>query len=397
MATATVVLRRGRERSVLHRHPWIYSGSVAAVTGPAEDGAAVDVVDAAGALLAKGVLNRRASVVVRILSWDAADTVDEELWRARVRRAVAVRDELLEDDRTDALRLVHAEADGAPGLVVDRYGSWLVVQANSLAADAVLPAVVAELVELVRPTGVFERSDEEARRLEGLEPRTGPLWGPAPPAEVEIRQDGLRYLVDLGAGHKTGFYLDQRDNRRRVAGLCCGAEVLNVFSYTGAFTVAAARSGATAVTEIESSPSALDLGRRNLQLNGLDGVPVARVQGDAFVELRRLRDGARSFDGVILDPPKFAPSRSRLAGAMRGYKDVNLLGLKLVRRGGFLATFSCSAALDRELLQTVLFQAAVDARREVRVIADLGQPPDHPVLVTFPESRYLKGLLCRVD
>jgi 23S rRNA (cytosine1962-C5)-methyltransferase len=292
---------------------------------------------------------------------------------------------------------VHGEADGLPGLVVDRFADVVVVQALSLAADRALGDVVPVLETVVEPRAILHRSDDVMRTKEGLGGREPLLAGRMPDAPVRITECGLVFEVDVTAGHKTGFYLDQRDNRQSVAARCAGAHVLDGFCYTGGFSTAAAAAGACSIVQLDSSSDALVGARRHLEMNGFDRLPLEQIQGDAFAELRRMRDAARSFDVVILDPPKFAPTRSRLERALRGYKDVNLQALKLVRPGGLLASFSCSGAVDRETFQTVVFQAAVDAGREVRVLADLGQPEDHPVLLTFPESRYLKGLLCRVE
>ena len=363
----------------------------------AEDGDVIDVRSADGAWLARGVLNRRSQIAVRLLTWNQEETVDGSLWARRMRAAIDRRSSLLDRTATDAVRLVHGEADGLPGLVVDRFADVVVVQALSLAADRALGDVVPVLETVVEPRAILHRSDDVMRTKEGLGGREPLLAGRMPDAPVRITECGLVFEVDVTAGHKTGFYLDQRDNRQSVAARCAGAHVLDGFCYTGGFSTAAAAAGACSIVQLDSSSDALVGARRHLEMNGFDRLPLEQIQGDAFAELRRMRDAARSFDVVILDPPKFAPTRSRLERALRGYKDVNLQALKLVRPGGLLASFSCSGAVDRETFQTVVFQAAVDAGREVRVLADLGQPEDHPVLLTFPESRYLKGLLCRVE
>lgn len=396
MAEAIVVLGRGRERSLRLRHPWVFSGAVERILGEPADGDPVLVRSADGADLGRGVLNRQSQIMVRMLTFDPGEPLDNELWRRRVAASIERRRELPELAATDAMRLVHGEADGLPGLVVDRYGDWLALQALSLAAERALPAVLDALEAELVPSGIVNRSDDPVRAKEGLEPATGLLRGTAPDGPVTIVEDGLRFEVDLAGGQKTGCYLDQRANRALVTDIARGRAVLDAFCYTGGFSVAAAAGGAASLVQLDSSAEALAQAQRHLSLNGLDAVACEQRHGDAFVELRRLRDAARSFDLVVLDPPKFAPVRSRLAAALRGYKDINLLALKLLRPGGLLATFSCSGAVDRETFQTVVFQAAADAGREVRVIADLGQPGDHPVLLSFPESRYLKGLLCHV-
>jgi 23S rRNA (cytosine1962-C5)-methyltransferase len=392
-----VRLKTGRERSLALRHPWLFSGAVATIDDNAVDGEAVEVVAADGRWLARGVLNRQSAIVVRVLTWDQAEAVDDSLWQRRMTTAIARRRHLLDSGITDACRLVYGEADGLPGLVIDRYGEILSVQALSLAADRRLPAVVATLQHELAPRAILHRHDPVMRPKDGLDERDPVLAGIPPEGPTRIHEHGLQFDVAVADGHKTGFYLDQRDNRHVVARHCAGADVLDAFCYTGGFSVAAAAAGARSLVQLDASPDALGHARHHLELNLLSATPCQQITGDAFAELRRLRDGAHSFDVVILDPPKFAPTRKRIDAGLRGYKDINLQGLKLVRPGGLLATFSCSGAVDRETFQTVVFQAAVDAGREVRVVADLGQPEDHPVLLSFPESRYLKGLLCRVE
>ncbi len=392
----SVILKPKRERSVRNRHPWVFSGAVARVEGQAEDGDVVNVRDSVGAFLARGVINRSSQIVVRLFTF-ADEPVDDELWRRRIHEAVARRSHLVADPRTTAYRVVHAEADGLPGLVVDRYGDWLVLQLLSLAAERRRDLLVAALVELFEPHGVYNRSDEAVRRKEGLAPEAGPLWGAEPPEVLEIAEHGLSFLADVRRGHKTGFYLDQRENRRSVGQRCEGAEVLNVFSYSGGFAVTAVGGGARAVTNLDASAEALSLAEAAVARNALKPVPCHFLEGNAFHLLRRLRDQGRRFDVVVLDPPKFAPGRAQLEGALRGYKDINLLGLQLLRPGGLLATFSCSQAMSPDLLQRAVFQASADAGRDTRMIDVLGQPEDHPVLLSFPESFYLKGMICRVD
>lgn len=375
----------------------MYSGALGRVDDSADDGDVVDVHSADGGWLARGVLNRHSQIAVRLLTWNEGEAVDGALWTRRLREAIDRRRTLVTSGVTDAVRLAHGESDGLPGLVVDRFSDVVVVQALSLAADRALPEVVAALEAAVGPRAILHRSDEIMRAKEGLGGREALLAGRIPDQPVQITEHGLEFEVDVTAGHKTGFYLDQRDNRRAVATRCAGADVLDAFCYTGGFSVAAAAAGARSIVQLDSSRDALDAARRHLARNRFQDAALEQVHGDAFAELRRMRDAARAFDVVILDPPKFAPTRARLERALRGYKDVNLQALKLLRPGGLLATFSCSGAVDRETFQTVVFQAAVDAGREVRVVGDLGQPEDHPVLLTFPESRYLKGLLCRVE
>ena len=394
---AKVLLKPGREKSVGLRHPWLFSGAIERIEGEADDGEVVDVVSAAGEWLARGYLNRRSQITVRLLTWDAEEQIDRRFWQRRLERAIAGRAALAADPETTAYRLVHAESDGLPGLVVDRYGDWLAVQFLTLGIERQKETIVGLLMELIRPRGIYERSDVAVRRKEGLEPRRGLLAGEIPPSLVEVQEHGHRFSVDITRGQKTGFYLDQRENRRRVAAYAAGRELLNGFAYTGAFAVYALAAGARHVTNVESSYEALELVERNLALNGFDPDRQAeQIAGDVFAVLRHFRDAGRRFDLIILDPPRFAQTKGQVRAATRGYKDINLLALQLLRPGGFLATFSCSGQVSAELFQKVVFGASVDAGRDVQLLERLAQPPDHPVLLSFPEGAYLKGFICRV-
>jgi 23S rRNA (cytosine1962-C5)-methyltransferase len=403
--SGTVVLKRNRARPVLQRHPWIFSGAIERVEGEVADGDVVEVRDAGRNWLARGTLNRRSQIAVRLLTWRQDEAVDRAFWRRRLAQAIAARQALDDDPTTTAYRLVHAESDYLPGLVVDRYGEWVVVQFLALGVERRRDEIVAALVDLLAPRGIYERSDADVRAKEGLAQRTGLLWGEEPPELVEILENGngnedengCRFLVDVRQGHKTGFYLDQRENRARLPAFCDGAEVLDAFAYTGAFGVCAAVGGASQVTLVESSAPALDLARRHLALNDLDHRSVEYVQGDVFSVLRGYRAQGRRFDVVVLDPPKFAHSEREVKRAARAYKDVNLLAFRLLRPGGVLFTFSCSGAVSADLFQKVVFGAAVDAERDAQIIGVLAQGADHPVALTFPEGAYLKGLICRVS
>jgi 23S rRNA (cytosine1962-C5)-methyltransferase len=390
-----LVLKPGREKPVLSRHPWVFSGAIQRLDGSPDDGGVVDVLSYGGDFLARGHFNSRSQIAVRLLSWDPAEEIGRAFWRRRLERAFAGRAALQADPATTAFRLLHAEADGLPGLVVDRYGPFLAAQFLTLGVERCKEELVALLVELLRPRGVYERSDVDVREKEGLAASSGPLWGEEPPDLVEIRERGHLFLADVKRGHKTGFYLDQRENRQAVVGYCAGAELLNAFSYSGAFAVYLAAGGAGRIVNLDSSAEALELARRNMALNGLAGRDDEYVEGDVFQVLRGYRDRGRAFDLVILDPPKFAHSQAQLRSAGRGYKDINLLALKILRPGGILVTFSCSGLVSPELFQKIVFGAALDAGREVQILEKLSQAPDHPVLLSFPESEYLKGLICR--
>jgi 23S rRNA (cytosine1962-C5)-methyltransferase len=394
---STITLKPGRERSLLRHHPWVFTGAVARVEGAPAAGETVALVSHEGRLLARGAYSPRSEIAARVWTFDPDEPVDPAFFRARLARAVELRASLHSLRETTAHRIVHAESDGLPGLVVDRYADWLVCQFTSAGAERWKHVLVPELRALVPCAGIYERSDAAAREQEGLPPRTGLLHGDEPPDLIEIREGAQRFLVDVRRGQKTGFYLDQRESRALLAGHCRGAEVLNGFAYSGSFGVVALAAGAARVTNVDTSGEALELARRNVELNGLDAERLEAVEGSAFEVLRRWRDAGRTFDVVVLDPPRFVESRAGLERAARGYKDVNWLAFRLLRPGGVLFTFSCSGRLEPALFQKIVADAALDARREAAVLRRLGQAEDHPTLLSFPEGSYLKGLVCRVS
>lgn len=394
-----VILKPGREKPIANRHPWIFSGGIRALPPNAADGEIVDVRAHDGQWLAAGYLNRASQIQVRLLSWQRDEAIDDDFWRGRLAAAVARREWLAADGATTAYRLVNGESDYLPGLLVDRYDRWLVLQAGTLGIDRRKQQIARWLLDLTGCVGVVERSDHALRREEGLDEISGHLLGEAPPDRVTIRENGLGFLVDLAGGQKTGYYTDQRANRQRVAAWCRGRQLLNCFAYTGSFGVYALAAGAERVVNLDASVDALELGEENLRLNGLD--PEARTEsiaGDVFQILRDWqRAGHQRFDAIVLDPPKFAQNRRNLDSALRGYKEINLQAMRLLRPGGILATFSCSGLVSTELFQKVIFGAAVDAGRPMQILEWLQQGADHPVALTFPEGAYLKGLICRVD
>ena len=396
--TATLQLKPKREKPVQNRHPWVFSGAIRQVKGEPQPGDLVEVVAHDNEWLATGYYNPHSQIRVRLLSWEEADTVDEGWWRGRLAAALARREALALAPETTAYRLVYAESDRLPGLVVDGYGDFLVLQALTLGIERRKEMVSGLLAELLAPAGIVERSDVDVREKEGLAQEKGLLWGEAPPEELVVQEHGHRFGVDLMAGHKTGLYLDQRENRALVGQrrFLEGKEVLNVFAYSGGFAPYAAAAGARAIVNLDSSAAALAQAERNMALNGYERPDDGYVVGDAFQVLREYRDSGRQFDAIILDPPKFAHSRRDVQGATRGYKDLNWLAFRLLRPGGILATFSCSGAISADLFQKVVFGAVVDAERDAQILYQMGQAPDHPVLLTFPESAYLKGLLVRV-
>ena len=395
MSESVVVLKRGRDASLRRRHPWVFSGGIASVRGAAEAGDTVEVRAHDGRWLARGAFSPSSQIRVRIWTFDQAETVDDAFFARRIAAALAARgaDHLGE---REARRLVYSESDGLPGVIVDRYGAHLVAQFLSAGAERWRATIVERLVAATACAGVFERSDASGRRLEGLEDRTGVLAGAEPPELIEIEEDGCRLFVDVRNGHKTGFYLDQRDNRALVRARSKGADVLNAFSYTGGFGIAAALGGARAVTNIDSSGPANVLARRNAELNGIDPAGFGVEEGDAFKVLRAYRDEGRTFDLVVLDPPKFAESAAQVDRAARGYKDLNLLAFKLLRPGGLLFSFSCSGHMKPDLFQKIVADGALDAGRDAQIVGWLHQASDHPTALAFPEASYLKGLMVRV-
>jgi 23S rRNA (cytosine1962-C5)-methyltransferase len=397
MSEGRVILKSGREESLLRHHPWVFSGAVARTDGlPADEaasGCTVRIVSHDGRALGVAAWSPESQIRVRVWSFAADTAIDPAFFRARLRRAIAYRAALLASGVTDAVRLVGAEADGLPGVIVDRYADTLVCQFLSAGAERWRDVLLDLLAESLPGCTIHERSDGEARTREGLAPRCS--VAPDTPL-VEMHEHGIRYLVDIMSGHKTGFYLDQRDNRAIVRDCARGRSVLNCFSYTGGFGLAALAGAAAEVTNVDSSADALALAHRNAALNGMDDARFVTMEGDVFHLLRRFRDEGRSFDLIVLDPPKFAASASQVERAARGYKDINLLAFKLLRPDGLLSTFSCSGHMTAPLFQKIVADAALDAGREAVIERHLQQAADHPVALAVPESLYLKGLLCRV-
>lgn len=394
MPEGTVILKPGREKSLMRRHPWVFSGAIHRVE-EATPGGIVRVLAHDGHFLARGYYNPHSQIRVRVLTWEEGETVDADFWRRRVAAAWARRVSPQVRGEGDAWRAIHAESDGLPGLIVDVYGPWLVLQVLTLGIENALEAILPALVEIARPRGILERSDVDVRRQEGLAPRVRVLWGDAPPERVEIKEGGHRFLVDVWRGHKTGFYLDQRLNRAVVAGWSEGREVLNAFAYTGGFAVYALAGGARHVVNVDTSAAALALAAENLARNGFSPDRWTNEEGDVFQVLRQYVTEGRTFDMIILDPPKFATGKATVQRAARGYKDINRLAFMLLQDGGILVTFSCSGLVDADLFQKIVFSAAVDAGVDGQILAYLSQPPDHPILLTFPEGRYLKGMVIR--
>ena len=392
-STPQLALKPGRERSLLRRHPWIFSGAIAEVRGAPQSGDSVEVRAADGRFLAWAAYSPASQIRARVWSFEEAEVPGPDLFGKRIEAALALRRAEVPPEITNALRLVHGESDGLPGLIADRYADTLVVQLLSAGCERWRETLIGILLERSGCARVHERSDTEGRELEGLAPSTGLIAGAAADGPLVIVEHGIKYEVDVAAGQKTGFYLDQRDNRARVGLLADGREMLNGFSYTGGFTLSALAGGARSVLSIDSSAPALELAKRNLALNGIEASRAEWLEADVFGALRKLQREGRQFDFVVLDPPKFAPTPKDAERAARGYKDINLNALKLLRPGGLLATFSCSGGVSIELFQKIVAGAAADAGVSLLLRERYRAAPDHPVRIEFPEGEYLKGLL----
>ncbi|SAK40216.1 SAM-dependent methyltransferase [Caballeronia fortuita] len=396
----TITLKPAKDKSLVRRHPWIYANAIARIDGNPAPGATVVVRAADGRFLARASYSPSSQIRARVWTFDESEPVDHAFFKRRVQRAVAHRQKMVKD--TGATRLVFGEADGLPGLIVDYYvadegkHAQLVCQFMATGVEAWKEAIVQALVDATGCPNVYERSDVSIRQKEGLEQTTGVLAGDAPPETLIANECGVRYHVDVRNGHKTGFYVDQRDNRVLVAQHAQGREVLNCFCYTGGFSLAALKGGATRVVSVDSSGEALALARANVTANGFDAQKAEWLDADAFKTLRRLYDEGQRFDLIVLDPPKFAPSKETVDRAARAYKDINLSGFKLLRPGGLLFTYSCSGAIDSDLFQKIVAGAAADARVDARILKRLGAGVDHPLLTAFPEGEYLKGLLLQI-
>ncbi len=393
--SVTVTLQPNRDKSLRRRHPWVFASAVAEIKGKARRGDTVEVVSSDGDWLGRGAYSPDSQIRVRMWSFDKHEVIDNAFFLRRLDTALALRSRLFDESVTNSYRIIASESDGLPGITVDRYANVLVIQLLSAGAERHRSKLVWALNKRLPEMSIYERSDVDVRKKEGLEPVTGPISG-SPPDTVTILENGNTIIVDIVKGHKTGFYLDQRDSRLAAQRYARDAEVLNCFSYTGTFACAALSGGARHVTNVDVSQPALDLASEHLSLNGFTHEQCDMVNQDVFQALRDYHTAQRQFDMVILDPPKFVDSKASLKRAARGYKDINLYGIHAVKSGGLLLTFSCSGLMPAELFQKIVADAALDAGRTIKIIERLGQASDHPVIGSYPEGHYLKGLICEV-
>ena len=392
----SIILQADREKSLKRRHPWVFSKAVKTVQGKPKSGETVDVLSNDGQWLGRGAYSPDSQIRIRIWSFDQQEHIDAAFFKRRIERAWSVRKDLFDLSQTNGLRVVAAESDGLPGVTIDLYNDVLVCQLLSAGADKFRSDLVTALTELFPGYSIYERSDVDVRKKEGLEPVTGWLHLPRESGEVVMLEHGQQIIVDVINGHKTGFYLDQRDSRAAAARYAKDKDVLNCFSYTGTFAAACLKAGAHHVTNVDMSELALKTAERNIELNTLNLSQLTNVRQDVFKLLRQYKEQGKQFDMVILDPPKFADSKAQLMSAARGYKDINRVAMQIVKPGGLLLTFSCSGLMDEMLFQKIVADAALDAHRDCLFIEKLSQASDHPIASFYPEGHYLKGLVCKI-
>ena len=390
-----IILNKGKDKAAWQLHPWVFSGAINKKEGKIQNGDIVSVYNCDDEFIAYGVYNNTSRVAVRLLEWNSANEIDENWWRVRVQKAVQNRRHLL-TEKNDSVRLIFAEADFLPGLIADKYADFISIQVHAAGVENVKNIVVDELVKLLSPKGIYERSDLKSREHEGLADTNGLLWGETPPEFVDMVENGIHYKVNIIDGQKSGFYCDQRENRYLTAQYAKGKRMLDCFCYSGGFTLNALREDVREVVAVDSSALAIETLKNNIIHNGFDSTKYTAVQSDVNKYLRTLGEQGEKFDVIVLDPPKYAPSRSTLEKASRAYKDLNRRGLMLLESGGLLATFSCSGAMDIDTFKQVIAWAALDAGKEIQFIRQFSQPEDHPVRASFSEGEYLKGLLVRV-
>lgn len=394
--TAQIILVKGREKSLLRQHPWIFSGAIARVEGSPESGETVDVLDHKGQWLARAAWSPSSQISARVWTFNQQQNIDCDFFINQLRQAETLRQYLQQRDDLDSYRLIAGESDRLPGITIDRFANYLVIQLLSAGAEYQRPQLITALQHCFPECSIYERSDVAVRKKEGLPMVQGLISGKLPPELLPIREHGMQLLVDIQKGHKTGYYLDQRDSRLALRRYADKKRVLNCFSYTGGFAVSALIGQCTEVISVDTSQEALDIARANIELNQLPLEKAQFLREDVFHLLRRLRDDNQTFDLIVMDPPKFVENKNQLIRACRGYKDINMLAMQLLNPGGILMSFSCSGLVTTDLFQKVLADAALDAGKNVQFIEQFRQAADHPVLSSYPEGLYLKGFACRV-
>ncbi|MGL4431397.1 MAG: 23S rRNA (cytosine(1962)-C(5))-methyltransferase RlmI [Plesiomonas shigelloides] len=394
--SARIILAKGREKSLLRRHPWIFSGAIERVEGKPLSGETLDVFDKGGNWLARAAWSADSQIRGRVWTFDRDEQIDQDFFVRRLQQAQQWRNVVAARDDLTGYRLIAGESDGLPGITIDRYDNFLVLQLLSSGAEFQRLNLMNALRECYPECNIYERSDVAVRKKEGLKQVTGLLHGEEPPKLLPIRENGVQILVDIKEGHKTGFYLDQRESRLAASRYVNGKKVLNCFCYTGAFGLFALKGNCKQVVNVDVSQPALDIARQNAEMNGFDMSRAEFVRADVFKLLREYREQGEKFDVIIMDPPKFIENKGQLAGGCRGYKDINMLAMQLLNPGGTLLTYSCSGLMESGLFQKILADAALDAKREVQFVEQFTQAADHPVLSTYPEGLYLKGFACRV-
>jgi 23S rRNA (cytosine1962-C5)-methyltransferase len=396
MRLPKVILLPGREKSILRKHPWIFSGAIKNVTDNPSSGGTVEIISAAGIILGAGAYSNKSQIRVRAWSYNPDENIDRGYFREKIKQAILTREMLPNLEVSNSRRLIYGENDGLPGVIADKFGDIIVLQLSTTGAYHWRETIIHEIVELTKCKVLFEKSDSDINQLEGLDDVVQIQYGLLDATPVIIEENGLNYLFEIEGSQKTGFYLDQRNNRKELREYSENKKVLDCFCFSGGFTMNALKGGASNVIAVDSSDTALRLARENLKINNFDEAKVELVNDNAFEYLRKLRDRDEQFDLIILDPPKFAPTTSQVERAARAYKDINLLAFKLLSPNGVLFTFSCSGGVGLPLFQKIVADAVLDAGKNVQIIKFLHQAEDHPISSTFPEGEYLKGLVCKV-
>lgn len=392
-----IILHESRDKSLKRKHPWIFSKAIKEVVNEPSNGADINIYDCNNNFLAVAAYSPNSQIRARVWSFNKNKKIDKDFFKAKILKAYEARKLMLEVTAMSACRIIAAESDSIPGLIVDMYNNYLVLEVLSAGTEFHLKEIVAALREVFPEHNIYERSDVEVRKKEGLELRKGVIFGENPPTEIEITEnENMKLLVDIENGHKTGYYLDQRDNRAALAKYCKGKSVLNCFSYTGGFSLYALKGRALKVANVDVSQRALDTAKRNIVLNHLDPGRVKFIKEDVFKFLRNEKAKNNKYDVIVLDPPKFAESRGQLDKACRGYKDINMLAASIINPGGYLMTYSCSGHMTPDLFQKVVADAILDANREGQIVEYLQQASDHPISTAYPEGLYLKGLVVRI-